>query len=69
MKLTQTTEHEITFTVESFWSEEGGMGQNEYGKQVNTLEEAIHLLELARVARSTNTEWIIVGRVATKIKK
>ena len=41
MKLSVTTSHTVQFSVEAFWSEEGGMGHDSYGTPQNTLEEAI----------------------------
>lgn len=66
MKIKQTTEHEIKFTVEAFWSEEGGMGQVDFGGEVSELAGAVHLIDLAR-AQFPKTNWVIVGRVVTKV--
>lgn len=64
MNIKTTTSHAITLTVEAFWSEEGGMGQDQYGEAVQELPQAIRLLELARVAQP-ETDWKIVGDVKT----
>jgi hypothetical protein len=64
MNIKTTTSHAITFTVEAFWSEEGGMGQDQYGEAVQELPQAIRLLELARVATPA-MDWKIVVHVTT----
>lgn len=66
MNLKTTTSHTVSFTVEAFWSEEGGMGQDRYGEAVQELPQAIRLLELARVAQP-KTDWVIVGKVTTTV--
>ena len=80
MKLTTTTEHNIKFTVESFWDEEGGMGHDQFGESVETLADAVALLDIARgggtkvgrtdyiAARNEPPmDWVIVARVETKV--
>ena len=67
MKITTSTSHNIIFTVEAFWDEEGGMGQDQYGDEVQELPEAIKLLELARVAKPKE-KWLIVCHVETVTK-
>lgn len=66
MKISATTKHDISFTVEAFWNEEGGMGQDQFGDVVPELVAAVRLLELARVAHP-KTNWVIVGTVATTV--
>ena len=66
MTIKTTTSHNLIFSVEAFWNEEGGMGHEQYGKDVKELTEALHLLELARVAQSAY-DWAIVCRVETKV--
>lgn len=66
MKLQTTTSHTISFTVEAFWNEEGGMGQDQYGEAVDTLQQAVRLLELARV-KDPKTNWVIVCDVKTTV--
>ena len=66
MNIKTTTSHTIAFTVEAFWSEDGGMGQDQYGEAVQELSEAIRLLELARVA-TPDYDWKIVGEVKTTV--
>lgn len=64
MNLKTTTSHAITFTVEAFWDEEGGMGQSQYGEGVQELAQAVRLLELARIAQPKEP-WRIVADVKT----
>lgn len=64
MNLKTTTSHAITFTVEAFWDEEGGMGQDQYGEGVQELAQAVRLLELARIAQPKEP-WRIVADVKT----
>jgi hypothetical protein len=66
MNIKIVTEHTVSFTVEAFWNEEGGMGQDSFGGVVKELPEAVHLLELAR-KHSPKTNWVIVGQVKTSI--
>jgi hypothetical protein len=66
MNIKTTTSHTISFTVEAFWSEEGGMGQDQYGEPVQELPQALRLLELAQVAQS-KTNWVIVASVKTQV--
>jgi hypothetical protein len=74
MKINLTTTHDLTFAVEAFWSEEGGMGEDQLGKPVSTIEEAIALLMQARAAGAKapsghETPWIITIDVHTKHSK
>lgn len=68
MDIKTTTTYNITFSVRAFWNEEGGMGEDWFGKPVSELPEAIHLLELARVSQP-NEDWIIACDVKTKTFK
>ena len=68
MQLEITTKHTVTFTVEYFEGQEGGMDTEQYGDEVNSIEAAIDLLKLAQVANKKQ-DWIIVGRVQTLISK
>jgi hypothetical protein len=69
MNIKTTTSHEIKFTVEAFWDEEGGMGTDQFGGEVDALAEAVKLLELAKVSGklSKGLEWVIVGYVKTNV--
>jgi len=64
MKITTTTNHDITFAVEAFTNTEGGMDHENYGDTVHDLPSAIRLLELARVAQPKEP-WVIVCDVKT----
>lgn len=68
MKITKTTEHTITFSVQYFYPNEGGMDNEQYGKEVATIEEALELYSLACIAQP-NEGWVIVGEVEKKITK
>ena len=68
MNIKFTTEHEVKFSIEEFISEEGGMIHDTFGEPVDTIEEAINLLKVAR-SSSKNNEWIIVCHVETCIEK
>lgn len=75
MSITTEIKTTITFKVEAFWNEEGGMGSDSFGGDYNTLEEAIFALHLAKAedakryaAKKKNglkhiyqVEWIITG--------
>jgi len=65
MKISITTTHELVFAVEAFWNEEGGMGSEQFGENVATLEEALTLLQAAR-AHNAENNWIITINVSTK---
>jgi hypothetical protein len=72
MKINLTTTHELTFAVEAFWSEEGGMGEDQFGPKVKTLEEALALLMQAKAAGAKEkypNKWIITINVETKHSK
>ena len=68
MKITTSTTHTILFSVRAFWDEEGGMGTERFGAKCNSLEEAIHTLELAR-ASGLRSDWVIVADVTTVVNK
>ena len=52
MEIIKKAAYKITFQVVAYWSEEGGMGDDYFGPVVNSIEEAIHQLELARSKNS-----------------
>ena len=64
MNIEVKRKHKITFRVEAFWSEEGGMGRDEFPspnpQPCETIEAALHRLEFAREA-DPKTRWIITG--------
>lgn len=66
MNISITTSHTVVFTVQAFWDEEGGMGQDQYGKGVSELADAIRMVDLARIA-DPKREWVIVGTVTTSV--
>jgi hypothetical protein len=66
MTIKKTTTHTVSFTVEAFWNEEGGMGHAQHGDTKTELVEVIQLLELARIA-DPNTDWTIVCDVTTTV--
>lgn len=68
MEIKTTTTHKIKFRIRAFWSEEGGMGEDSFGKEVNELPEALRLLELANASRP-DENWMIVCDVDTKTVK
>jgi len=68
MKITVTKTYELTYSVQYFDQTEGGMDNGSFGDQVKTIEEAVSLLEIARVTRS-DEDWVIVVEVETKVTK
>ena len=64
MEIKKTTKYTITFWVEAFWNEEGGMGHNHFGNKLDRIEDAIHNLELAK-ERNPDNSWIITCYVET----
>lgn len=66
MNITTKVSHTVTFTIEAFWNEEGGMGHDQLGGTFDDLTGAIRGLEIARLTQST-TEWVIVCRVKTQV--
>ncbi len=68
MKITTVSNYIISFSVQYFHETEGGMDHETYGKICDTLPEAIHLLELAKVHNSTS-RWIIVCDVKNTISE
>ncbi len=67
MKLSVTTTHELTFAVEYFHQEEGGMSNERFGEGRQTLQEAIELLTIAK-NHSPKNDWIITVDVKTTVK-
>lgn len=65
MKIETRVSHNITFTVEAFEAQEGGMDHDSFGKEVQTIAEAIEILRLAKI--SSNSNWIIVCNVTTLV--
>ena len=67
MKITNTVSYNLIFTVECYWSEEGGMGFDDFGPECKTIQEALHYFELAK-AKEPNEDWMICCRVTKEIK-
>lgn len=67
MKITKTSAYTVVFYVGYFEGTEGGMDSETFGPNTETLEEAIELLDLARVSKPSY-DWIIVAEVQKLIK-
>ncbi len=76
MIVSTTKTQTLTFTVEAWWAEEGGIGNDHFGSEVKTLAEALVLLELAKVKESYQSprgphgpivDWKIVVHVKTAV--
>lgn len=65
-KVTVTTTYDISYHVCYHENEEGGMGFGGFGKSVNTLEQALVLLETA-TAQDDGHEWEICLEVTKTI--
>ncbi len=68
MKIQIIKTHEVKYRVEYFEAQEGGMDCDSYGKTVETIEEAIVLLESAKNTTS-DCDWMITCEVKTVIKQ
>ena len=66
-EITTLTTHKLTFKVESFIPTEGGMDQDQFGKDQYTLTDAIHLLEIAR-SQANGDFWVITVYVDTVVR-
>lgn len=62
MEIKKTICYEIEFIIQYFEDSEGGMLTETYKDYVNTLEEAVHLLECAAMERP-GCDWVIVCNV------
>jgi len=62
MKIRITVSHIVTFSVQAFWNEEGGMGHESFGKDCDDLYDALIQLELAKT-NAPDIDWIIVCNV------
>jgi hypothetical protein len=58
MKISNTINYNLTFKVEAFWDEEGGMGTEQYGASVSELTDALRILESAKNTQP-KLPWII----------
>ena len=66
MQIKVTKSHKITFQVQYFLAEEGGMDNEAFGEPVESIEKAIALLELAKANDKINP-WIITAEVVTAV--
>lgn len=57
-KITVTTTYEVSYYVHYYEHAEGGMDSGGFGKLVNTLEQALVLLETAQ-AQDETRDWQI----------
>lgn len=73
MKMRLVTEHTMIFSVMKYINTEGGMDEEQYGKNVDTLEDALGLLMQAKAKDSEedgcSTGWIIVVELHTEHKQ
>lgn len=64
MKLKKTIEYDMKFAVEYFANQEGGMESEMFQhRMVETLEDAITLLEYAKITQPSD-DWIITVYVS-----
>lgn len=62
MKMTITTTYEIKYSVEYFRATEGGMDHEQFGDCVDSLPEALALLDVATSTRKDDG-WVITLNV------
>lgn len=65
MKISKTVNYEVLFHVKEYQETEGGMIVTTFQSNIDSLEKAIHFLELARA--SNKNDWIIEVEVKTLI--
>ncbi len=58
--------HEISFLIEYYEPTEGGMQNEAFSDEVQTIEEAVSTLEIAKKTKPER-DWIITARVETAI--
>ena len=68
MKITTTVVHTVMFSVQAFWSEEGGMGHGAFGTVCETLIEALVQLDLA-ITKENDKDWVVVCDVSKQIQQ
>jgi|688.fasta_scaffold283634_2 hypothetical protein len=68
MQVTKNTTYHIKFCVVSFEGTEGGMCVDHFGDEVDTIAEALDLLETAN-AKDSSADWRICLNVDKKISK
>lgn len=64
MTINITTTHKCIFTVTASWGTEGGMDTESFGGEMETLEEAITSLALAKI-KARLIPWVITVNVET----
>ena len=67
MKIKTTLEKTVTFSIEAYWNEEGGMGERVFVNGISSIEEAVVALDKANYIQN-DMDWIIVGRVTEVIR-
>lgn len=68
MEIKVTKTHKVKFSVQYFEGTEGGMDAGSFGGEVDTLEEAVAMLERANSAPTiSDKDWIIVASVKTTV--
>ena len=70
MNISKTTAYDVRFRVAYFEDTEGGMDSENFnnGKQVDTIVEAIEMLELAKL-HAPAYEWVIVADVLKTVNE
>ncbi len=65
-----TTKYKVSFIIEACWPEEDGMGQEQFGGEVQTLDEALKLWEYAKVVKK-DIDWDIIcyPEIINKVNK
>ena len=66
MEIKVTKKHKVTFAIEYFEGQEGGMDSDTFRHGIETIEEAVAALEMAQVNRAGH-DWIITAEVTTTI--
>jgi len=66
MEIKVTKKHKVTFAIEYFEGQEGGVVCDTFRSGIGTIEEAIAALEMAEVNRAGHN-WIITAEVTTSI--
>ena len=66
MKIDTQATYTITFSVQAYWNEEGGMGHDTFGKVVDDLPAAILQLELAQIS-NPKLDWQIICDVTKQV--
>lgn len=67
MKIVKNTSYDIIYSIEYFEPTEGGMDSDKFGDDCTEIEDAIHLLEIAKNTKR-NVDWKIVCTVTVENK-